>query len=205
VNELITSGLDSIGLRCPNHPLTLELITSTGLPLAAPSANKFSRTSPTSKQHVYEEFGDSVYVLDGGPCVVGIESTVVGVFEHQILIYRPGMIGASAIRQALSDYEIDVLYAQSPVSPGALKHHYMPTKPLTLTCKAPQANNISSWTVPDSAELAARMLYSQLRAMDGQDTDEIHIVLKPEFKTQESFKGLLNRLDKAKTTDHYFG
>ncbi len=101
VNPLITSGLNSVGLRWPNHALAMELISNFNLGLAAPSANKFKKTSPTSKEHVEAEFGNNVFVLDGGKCEVGIESTVAGVFKDRIEIYRPGMISLEDISLAV--------------------------------------------------------------------------------------------------------
>ena len=204
VSDMITSGLPSVGIRCPNHPVALDLIKSANTPLAAPSANKFTKTSPTSKEHVRSEFGDDVYILDGGQCEIGIESTVIGVFDNEIKIYRPGMISSCEIKEALTDQKIKVSYQESPVSPGALKHHYMPKKKVTLLKEASNLSDISTWIVPTNPQIAARELYSKLRSMDEEDTKEIHIVLDEDFKSLESFKGILNRLDKAKTFDHYF-
>ncbi len=204
VSDMITSGLPSVGIRCPNHPIALEIIKSTNTPLAAPSANKFTKTSPTSKEHVYAEFGDDIYIIDGGQCDIGIESTVIGVFDNEIKIYRPGMINSCEIKEAITDKNIKVSYQESPVSPGALKHHYMPKKKVTLLKEASNLPNVSTWIVPKSPQIAARELYSRLRMMDEENTEEIHIVLDENFKSQETFKGILNRLDKAKTFDHYF-
>ena len=77
IPDIVTAGLPTVGVRMPNHPLALELIQEAGVPIAAPSANRFMGLSPTTAEHVREAFGDAVPVLDGGPCQVGIESTVV--------------------------------------------------------------------------------------------------------------------------------
>jgi L-threonylcarbamoyladenylate synthase len=207
IHHLITSGLDSVGIRFPNHPLALELISKVNTPLAAPSANKFTKTSPTTKQHVTNEFGEEVYVIDGGKCTVGIESTVVGIFDNEIKIYRPGMIGIELIKDVLNKANIQsiISYQESPVSPGAMKHHYMPRKPVSLFKKVqPTSNKSSTWIVPDSPEIAARELYSKLREMDNQEGIEIHIIIKEAFKNLDSYRGILNRLSKAKTHDFYF-
>jgi len=206
INPLITSGLDKVGIRMPNHPLTLELISTLNTPLAAPSANKFTKTSPTKPLHVNDEFGDSVFVLDGGDCQIGIESTVLGVFEDRIEIYRPGMLTKEQIQDELKENfnHILVEYKESPVAPGQLKHHYMPKKPVTITTKLNKDNLNSTWIVPDSPELAARQLYAKLRELDQVQSATITIVLEDKFKNDERFKGILNRLEKAKTIDEYF-
>jgi L-threonylcarbamoyladenylate synthase len=81
VSDLITSGLQTVGVRCPDHKIALEIIEKVGEPIAAPSANRFGKTSPTCKKHVLEEFNDAVFVVDGGDCSVGIESTIISVLE----------------------------------------------------------------------------------------------------------------------------
>lgn len=204
VSDLITSGLDSVGLRCPKHPVALELIKKAAVALAAPSANKFTKTSPTTKEHVEGEFGDKVYVLDGGACEVGIESTVLGIFEHEIKIYRPGMISKEDIKKLLADDSIKIEYVESPVAPGQLEHHYMPNKPVVLSKKESHENSVSQWIVPSDPVVASRELYAKLREMDQEASEKIYIVLKDEFKVQDHWKGFLNRVSKAKSVDHYF-
>lgn len=137
VEATITSGLETVGVRMPGHPLALQLIEKVGVPLAAPSANKFGRTSPTSADHVRKEFGDSVAILDGGSCEVGIESTVLwmseasGTLEWNIL--RQGAVSAEQIQTVLDGAKISH-HARAEVekkhSPGHMKHHYMPEIPL---------------------------------------------------------------------------
>lgn len=202
VSDLITSGLDSVAIRLPKHPIAIELISKLESPIAAPSANKFTKTSPTKKEHVRSEFGDKVFVLEGGACEVGIESTVVGIFENAVKIYRPGMITKLDIQKALGS-EISVDYIESPVAPGQLKHHYKPSKPVVLTSQVPQ-DQTAVWVVPDSPEIASRQLYSKLREMDATNSRKIYIVLKEEFKSIDIWSGILNRLSKAKSEDYYF-
>jgi L-threonylcarbamoyladenylate synthase len=138
ISDLITSGLTTVALRMPNHELTLELIRKAGIPLAAPSANKFGRTSPTTAKHVYDEFMDeNIYIVDGGPCIVGLESTVLSINQREsiveISLLRAGHVKLSEIKNFLENQNInikiqDVLDKKS--SPGLMKHHYMPKKPL---------------------------------------------------------------------------
>lgn len=139
VNEMITSGLDSVGIRMPSHPAALELLNAVGTPLAAPSANKFGKTSPTSAEHVKSEFNNQVFVLDGGACEVGIESTVLLVKEKQngvmLSILRKGHVLQSDIQKVLSQYSVPFEFVDKvdkKESPGHMKHHYMPEIPLIV-------------------------------------------------------------------------
>lgn len=137
VDPLITSGMDSVGLRCPKHTMALELIREAG-PLAAPSANRFGRTSPSKAEHVRAEFPNSDFmILDGGPCEVGIESTVVKLTEApdgiKIAILRPGAVVRSQLEAALKTEAVPFVFEESvskSESPGQMKHHYMPEVPL---------------------------------------------------------------------------
>jgi len=219
IDPLITSGLDSVGLRCPNHPLTLDLLSQIEGGLAAPSANKFGKTSPTSAAHVFEEFGESVPVIDGGSCEVGIESTVVGIKEENqgylVQIYRPGHITASELSEALASGGIkaQVEYAQSPVAPGQLKHHYMPKIPLVIVPENFQWDDDRKkiegelqqefsrpilWEQPSDPNIASRELYQKMRDFDQQGYDLI-LAAKNADSQEENWKGIWNRLDKAKT------
>lgn len=219
INPLITSGLDSVGLRCPNHALTLKLLASIEGGLAAPSANKFGKTSPSKAQHVFEEFGDSVSVLDGGDCEVGIESTVAGVEEtadgYKVLIYRPGHYTAEKLQKILdlAHIKAQVVYAQSPVAPGQLQHHYMPNIPLVIVPQNFDAkNNLSVievalkmkitnpayWVLATEAAQASRELYQDLRCFS-RDGHDVIIVNRNVEHTNEDWRGIWNRLDKAST------
>lgn len=133
VSDLITSGLERVGLRCPRHPLALEVLNNLGEPFAAPSANLFGRTSPTTAQHVETEFNHKVAVLDGGPCDIGIESTVLLVDQSKIAILRKGHIQSQDIEKALQERDLDFEWMTTiskSQSPGHMQHHYMPSKPL---------------------------------------------------------------------------
>ena len=138
ISSLITSGLTTVGLRCPRHPLALELIRETGSPLAAPSANLFGRTSPTRADHVRSEFQDQVFVLDGGACEVGIESTIVAVDWDHLKLLRPGQISQQEISQYLESRHQKFSWRESTQkaqAPGQMAHHYMPEKPLVVLAK----------------------------------------------------------------------
>ena len=150
VPDLVTGGQDSVGLRIPNHPLALQLLKRFNGGIAAPSANRFGRISPTTAQHVREELGAAVaLVLDGGPCAVGIESTIVDLSRGDPVILRPGMISAEQIAQALHqhvspepnrhsrEYPLGTPGGNpgSPAAPrvsGSLAAHYAPATPMRL-------------------------------------------------------------------------
>lgn len=209
VSDLITAGLDSVGIRWPSHPVAQEVIKATGAPLAAPSANKFMRTSPTTREHVMEEFGDAVMALEGGKSEVGIESTVIGVFSEKVEIYRPGMITQEDLQRALlkSGIAAEVSHAPSPVAPGQLKHHYMPKIPVSLHWDRPNGATIEEksfalWRPTDPVE-AARELYGFFRQAEKDDKENIVIELNSKLKQDSRWAGILNRLDKAKSFEYF--
>jgi L-threonylcarbamoyladenylate synthase len=125
IPDIVTAGLGTVGLRMPAHELALELILLAGVPVAAPSANRFTHLSPTTAHHVEEEFGDAVEILDGGPCQVGIESTVVSVTGGELKLLRPGMISIDAVAAARPS-------EGSHPSPGMHERHYSPRTRLFL-------------------------------------------------------------------------
>jgi L-threonylcarbamoyladenylate synthase len=128
----VTGGQETVGLRLPSHPTALALLTAAGCGLAAPSANRFGRISPTTAEHVAAEFGDALDgVVDGGRCLVGIESTIVDLSADSPRLLRPGAIGVEALRQTL-DLPISCEGGSVPRVPGSLPSHYAPTTPLRL-------------------------------------------------------------------------
>lgn len=136
VSDLITAGLETVGVRCPAHPIARELIQRVGVPLAAPSANRFGKTSPTTARHVRDEFKDQVFVLDGGACEIGIESTILRVgAESELSILRPGAISIEQISRALEKDFGSLCWVEVTSqfeAPGQMKHHYMPSRPLVV-------------------------------------------------------------------------
>ena len=133
IPDLVTSGLNTVAVRVPKHSLALKLLNSLDFPLAAPSANPFGYISPTQASHVQDQLGDKVpYILDGGSCKVGLESTIVGIEEGQLIIYRLGGIEVSAIEKLVGKVLILPQSSSDPQSPGMLKSHYAPRKPFVL-------------------------------------------------------------------------
>ncbi|MBY0489286.1 MAG: threonylcarbamoyl-AMP synthase [Gemmatimonadaceae bacterium] len=140
VPDEATAGLDAVGVRVPSHPVALALLRAAGIPVAAPSANRFTQVSPTTASHVVQSLGDRVpLVLDGGPATVGIESTVVDCTGDTVVILRPGMLGRESLEAALEGSGIAVAVAkpstvahqaavpaETPRSPGMADRHYAP-------------------------------------------------------------------------------
>lgn len=142
VPDLITSGSDYVAIRMPNHELTLQLLNSISFPLAAPSANPFKYVSPTMAMHVYQQLqGKIPYILDGGNCKIGIESTIVSFMGDDIKVQRLGGIALEEILQEIPDAILANQPEDHPVAPGQLKHHYAPG------CKLIPLENSSLWNL----------------------------------------------------------
>ena len=133
VPDLVTSGLDRVAVRVPNHPLTLALLAQLDFPLAAPSANPFGYISPTQAAHVAAQLGLQIpYILDGGACAVGLESTIVGMEGEQVVIYRLGGLELSEIESLVGQVTVQAPSTSTPSAPGQLASHYAPRKPIFL-------------------------------------------------------------------------
>ena len=131
VPDIVTSGLPTVGIRMPNHPMALELIRQAQCPIAAPSANKFGRVSPTHALHVTKNLPGVDLVLDGGPTTVGIESTIIRLHPDGFEILRHGAITQQDLERILPPHVPD--QPADIVAPGMLKSHYSPAKPLHIT------------------------------------------------------------------------
>ncbi len=137
IPDVVTAGLDTVGVRCPDHPLARNLIRRAGRPLAAPSANRFGRVSPTTAAHVHEQFPDADFpIVDGGPCRVGVESTVLALIAEPVVL-RPGavtpaelgtVLGSPPRLAAAADHRVNA----PQQAPGRLPSHYAPRTPLVL-------------------------------------------------------------------------
>lgn len=133
IPDIVSSGMDTVALRMPAHPFALDLLTMLDFPLAAPSANPFGYISPTTALHVNDQLGGKIpYILDGGPCSIGVESTIVGVEEDRLLIYRMGGITVEQLREVCGQVEFSVANIHHPQAPGMLESHYAPRCPLEL-------------------------------------------------------------------------
>lgn len=178
VPDCVSAGLPTIGVRMPDHPLALALIEAAG-PLVAPSANLSGKPSATCAEHVRHDFGDAVYVLDGGTCEVGVESTVYKVETQTIL--RPGAITAEMLG-AVSIAQDD---AERPESPGMKYRHYAPNARVRLV-DAPQEGAVEGVTREN--------LYALLREADLRGDSEIVIVVNAQMRRDVA---LMNRLIRA--------
>ena len=148
VSELVTGGQDSVGLRVPSHPVAQALLAAFGGGVAAPSANRFGRISPTTAAHVDADLGSEVAtILDGGPCPVGIESTIVAFTDDEPVLLRPGGIGVEALARVLG-HPPRAADAAAPRASGTLASHYAPRTPALLVP--------ASALVPELEQLAAR-------------------------------------------------
>jgi len=133
VPDLVTSGLPRVAIRMPNQPLTLSLLQQLDFPLAAPSANPFGYVSPTRAHHVADQLGDQVdYILDGGPCEIGVESTIVGMEENQVVVYRKGGLPIEEIEKIVGIVRVNSTSSSQPDAPGMLMQHYAPRTPVKI-------------------------------------------------------------------------
>lgn len=216
VPDLLTSGLDRIAVRIPHHPLTVKLLSELDFPLAAPSANPFGYVSPTSAQHVEDQLGEKIqYILDGGPCHIGLESTIVGFDAEDVIVYRLGGTKVEAIEEIVGKVKIQVNESSNPAAPGMLKSHYSPGRKMiighiseNLKELNPESTGVLSfketYSVPESNQAvlsptgdldeAARNIFAALRKMDQSHID----VILAEFVPQEGLgKAINDRLRRA--------
>jgi L-threonylcarbamoyladenylate synthase len=132
VHDIVTGGQDTVAIRVPSHPMAQQLLTAFGGGIAAPSANRYGKLSPTRAEHVREELGDTVKViLDGGECQIGLESTIVSFEGQAVRLLRPGAVTAAQIRQVVGELLIGA-DLQSPRVPGGTPSHYAPTTPMAI-------------------------------------------------------------------------
>jgi L-threonylcarbamoyladenylate synthase len=133
IPDLVTSGLDTVGIRCPQHDLTQMLLKQLDFPLAAPSANPFGYVSPTTPNHVNDQLGNKInYILDGGICDVGLESTIIGFEENEPVVYRFGGLSLEKIQSVIGKVKTRTHSTSNPKAPGQLISHYAPGKKVIL-------------------------------------------------------------------------
>ena len=217
VPAIVTGGQDTVGLRCPSHPVAQELLREfarigSGV-IAAPSANRFGHVSPTSARHVRDEFGPGLPVIDGGACTVGIESTIVDLSRGTPYLLRPGAITREMLAAVLgaAPRERDEL---APRASGTLAAHYAPATPLVLLDSgaldaaladqgrsavlarraAPVGAGVASWIVaPREPEPYAHDLYANLRALDAAGAERILVEAPPGDAAWEAVNDRLRR------------
>lgn len=165
VPDIVTSGLATVAVRMPDHPVALALIRSAGCPVAAPSANKFGHLSPVTAAHVRKQLPDIDFVLDGGKTSVGIESTIVSLEGNVCRLLRPGKITLQDIEDAFPGlFVLQEGTMEKVVAPGLLKSHYSPTKPLYLYDRQqpelPPASGVILHGVPQQPPACRRLIYT---------------------------------------------
>jgi L-threonylcarbamoyladenylate synthase len=210
IPDRVTAGLDTVGIRMPSNPIALALIRAAGVPIAAPSANRFTELSPTTAQHVRESMGDRVaMVLDGGPATVGIESTVLSLAGEEAVLLRPGMVTQQQIEEMIGPVRaITSAGDASHPSPGMHRRHYSPATPLILIegAKLPTtgrgaylwmrqpAGAARSFRMPDDPDAYAASLYATLHQADAGHWDWIAVEKPPQ---DPAWAAILDRLERA--------
>jgi L-threonylcarbamoyladenylate synthase len=208
VSELALAGLDSVAVRVPAHPVARELLTAFGAPVVAPSANRSGHVSPTSAAHVLADLRGRIdMVLDGGPCTVGLESSIVACLGEPMLL-RPGGVASSDIERVLGRPLALAAAQEAPLSPGMLASHYAPKARLRLEAQtprsgeallafgadAPAADGLTLNLSPrgDLVEAAAN-LFSHLRALDASGASSIAVMKVPHEGLGEAINDRLKR------------
>lgn len=218
IPNLVTGGKTTVGIRVPNHPLTLQLLAKLDFPLAAPSANPFGSISPTSAEHVANYFKDDLkVVLDGGKCENGVESTIVGFEDQQPILYRHGAISIEQIERVVGTLIVKDKNDNDPAAPGMLSRHYSPTTNTHLTDNVQECitlftgkkiglllftNSIKDDTIAHQEILsasgnmheAARELYAALHRLDKLNLD---VIITERFPDSGLGKTINDRLQRA--------
>lgn len=196
----VTSGLESVAIRMPDHAMALDVLQHLDFPLAAPSANPFGYVSPTSAQHVFNQLGDKIpYILDGGPCRVGLESTIISFTEDIPRILRLGVITREMVESCIGAVLLQVHGGSNPAAPGMLDQHYSPITPLHWLNRdaVPEDSETGflCWTeklegIPDARQWilsregnfveASANLYAYLRELDEGKFSMVYVEEVPE-------------------------
>ena len=218
ISELISAGQPTVALRMPDHPLALAVLRASPAPLVAPSANLFTRLSPTTAEDVRAVFSAAdVEVIDGGPCRVGVESTIIAIDEpaRQVRWLRPGLVSRMQIRAclppgwALVDKQEAADAGVSPVAPGQFREHYRPALPLTVRCVADQSElealgaelearpGLALVELPDDPVRAAQQLYRRLRQAEQGAATALTMLIQSDWLADPAWEAVINRLRKA--------
>ena len=217
IPDIVTSGLPNVGVRIPQQTETLELLKLLHFPLAAPSANPFGYVSPTSAQHVYAQLkGKIPYILDGGESQVGLESTIVGMQNSMVTIFRIGGLSMEAIEAIVGKVNFNIHQGDNPAAPGMLSAHYATSKPIIvgninqniikynenkigIISFKNQFSEIATkycYTLSVNGNLseAAQHLFAAMRALDGSD---VEIILTEQFPNEGLGRAINDRLKRA--------
>jgi L-threonylcarbamoyladenylate synthase len=211
IPPIVTAGLPTVGLRMPAHPIALALIRAAGVPLAAPSANRFTELSPTTADHVRLSLGSDIdYILDGGPCSVGIESTVLSLAGRRPILLRPGGISRAELETIVGPVaSAQEAQAGAHPSPGMHPRHYSPRTPLLLVKDGklpdkgpgiylqhrhlPPRESIQTIQMPAAAPDYAAALYEALHQADAGNYNWIAVEVPPSTPEWEAVQDRLRR------------
>jgi len=197
VPDVVTAGLDTVGVRCPGHELCREIIALADVPVAAPSGNTSGRPSPTTAQHMLEDMDGKIdAIVDGGSCGVGVESTIVDLTCTPPRLLRPGGVTLEQLRQVLGEVEVDAAVTrlmkagEKPKAPGMAYRHYAPMAPVTV--------------VAGAADRSAAYIAEHAGAEDGIICFDEYISLFPAQSTAGAVAGLGKAADKEEQARHIF-
>lgn len=196
ISDQVTAGLPTVAVRIPAHPITQELLSLLDFPVAAPSANPFGYISPTRAKHVDDQLGEKVpYILDGGNCDFGLESTIVGLAEDgQVRVFRKGGISIEDIEEIVGPVLVNDVSASNPKAPGMLKSHYAPKTPIYVGQTSMVISNLSGKKI---AYIGFNMLNFELPVED-------QYLLSMGFDLKEAASNLfavMRQLDQSKKYD----
>jgi len=218
VPDIITAGKDTVAVRVPNHPVTLALLQRLPFPLAAPSANPFGSISPTTAEHVASYFKDEFpFILEGGPCKKGIESTIIGFNEEGAIIYRYGSLAIEEIESITGTLQEYIRNEENPDAPGMLLRHYAPATKTILSSdieknisenlgkriglllfndqhQSNQVAVVETLSANGSMEEAASNLYAAMHRLDHNDLD---IIIAERFPDKGLGRSINDRLQRA--------
>jgi len=194
VPDLVTSGLDTVAVRIPRHPLTRDLLALLNFPLAAPSANPFGYVSPTNPDHVEAQLGKDIpYILDGGPCKVGVESTILS-FEHEVpTVLRMGGLTLESLQEILGAVAVNAHSSSSPAAPGMLKSHYAPRKSFVLI------DDEKAFTKPENDDFAVLAFDHKVKGVP----ESKQFLLAPSGETQEAATRLFEMMRMLDSRDEF--
>lgn len=218
VLDIVTANQETVAVRMPNHPLTLSLIEKTGIPIVAPSANPFTKISPTKVKHVIDDYPSNCpLILDGGDCTHGMESTILGFENEEVILYRLGALSISKIEAVVGKISLKDKHNKKVLTPGMHKKHYSPKTPLLVTNHiekelfrhgnkqiglltfklTAQMSKVKKHIVlseDGSYELAMKNFYNALHELDKCELD---IIVAEQFPDENLGKVINDRLDRA--------
>jgi L-threonylcarbamoyladenylate synthase len=217
IPDLVTSGLPHVGVRVPAKEVTLNLLKKLPFPLAAPSANPFGYVSPTTAMHVFHQLEKRIpLILDGGPCEVGLESTIVGIENNQVVVYRLGGLTIEQLEKIIGTVHLQTNKGDNPAAPGMLSAHYSPNKSIIIGSIEEEinahidakvgiisfqktytkSNVVECITLSPEGNLqqAAQQLFGALRKLDNSVVD---LIITEQFPNEGLGKAINDRLQRA--------